>query len=131
MSAKEVVEELATKVRNGDRIYVFGQAGHDMAYYGAAAGIEDWVQGSTHYDDPAGYLREVAELRGEPRVWFVWTVLGGRGEAHPAWINEYLRTIGREVQRFEDGVAGAALYDLSDPERLDEASAETFPLPPP
>jgi len=128
-SGKGVVEELAGQVREGDRIYVYTQARHDMAFYGGRAGLEGWVQGDRHFEDPRGYLREVDALRGGSRAWFVWVVLD---EDHPGWIQDYLGEIGTELQSIgEDGSgsAGAVLYDLSDPVRLDGASAESFPLP--
>jgi hypothetical protein len=99
-----------------------------MAFYGKRAGIEDWMQGERHYDDPRGYLREVDVLRGEPRVWFFWVRLD-RDE--PALIRSYLGTIGRELERIPAeplSATGAVLYDLSDTERSGRISAESFPL---
>jgi hypothetical protein len=51
-------------------------------------------------------------------------------------IRSYLETIGREVDRIEDpygnkgkSEAAAYLYDLSDPQRLAQSNAETYPVP--
>lgn len=128
--ARNVVEKLATEIQPGDPIYVYTQGRHAMAFYGGRAGIEEWIQGERHPDDPRGYLREVDALRGEARAWYVWVDLSGDGT--PDWIRSYLDEIGTEVDRIpEDGFrrTGAVLYDLSDPERLEAASAESFPLP--
>jgi hypothetical protein len=126
---RSVLTELAQRRRPADRIYVYTQGRHDMAYYGSRAGIEVWLQGEQHYDDPRGYLREVDVLRGEPRVWFFWVRLDGD---EPDLIRSYLDTIGREVERIPaepQSTTGAVLYDLSDTERSTRISAESFPLP--
>jgi len=125
---REVLSELAQRQRPADRIYVYTQARHDIAFYGRRAGLGEWVQGERHYDDPRGYLREVDTLRGSPRVWFFWVRLD-RDE--PAWIRDYLATIGRELERIPDGEfdeTGSVLHDLSDPEKLAAATADSFPL---
>lgn len=99
-----------------------------MAFYGGRAGIEEWIQGERHYDDPRGYLLEVNALRGSPRAWFFWVNVGGGPD--PAWIREYLGTIGKELDRIPDdlsGSSGAVLFDLSDRERWRAASADSFP----
>lgn len=131
-SGRDVVEELAGQVREGDRIYVYTQGRHDMAFYGGRAGLESWIEGGRHPDDPRAYLRELDALRGASRAWFFWVDLDA--SEHPGWIRDYLGVIGTERQQIwagEPGSSGAALFDLSDPERLDEASAESFPLPTP
>lgn len=124
-----VLEELSRRLEPGDRLYVYTQGRHDAAFYGRRAGIDRWIQGERHYDEPRDYLREADALRGSARAWFFWVRLG-RDE--PAWIRDYLSTVGRELDRIESRdftATGAVLYDLSDPTRLDAASAETFPTP--
>lgn len=126
---RPVLEQVAERHRDGDRIYVYTQGRHDMAWYGRSAGLEAWIQGDRHYEEPRRYLREVDALRGSPRAWFFWVRLD-RDE--PGWIRSYLATIERELERIpEDGFdgAGAVLYDLSDAGRLEAASAADFPLP--
>jgi hypothetical protein len=126
---RAVLTELARRRRPADHIYVYTQGRHDMAYYGKRAGIEVWMQGEQHFDDPRDYLREVDALRGEPRVWFFWVRLD-RDE--PALIRSYLSAIGRELGRIPSepqSTAGAVLYDLSDTERSSRTSAESFVLP--
>lgn len=127
---RDVLTELSRRQRPADRIYVYTQGRHDIAFYGRRAGLREWVQGGRHYDDPRGYLREVDALRGNPRVWFFWVRLD-RDE--PAWIRKYLATIGRELERIPEDDSeetGAVLYDLSDGKKLATATAESFPLAP-
>ena len=125
---RAVLEELAERRLAEDRVYVYTQGRHDMAFYGTRAGIEQWTQGDAHFDDPRGYLREVDALRGTPRAWFFWVQLD---DDEPALIRSYLEAIGRELERIPDdefAATGAVLYDLSDPQRLVRASAASFPL---
>jgi hypothetical protein len=126
---RSVLTDLAERRRPEDRVYVYTQGRHDIAFYGNRAGIEEWIQGDPHFDDPRGYLREIDALRGEPRVWFFWVRLD-RDE--PALIRSYLKTIGHEVERIPDkdpGSTGAVLYDLSDTEQSAQVSADSFVLP--
>jgi hypothetical protein len=126
---RTVLTTLAQRRRPADPVYVYTQGRHDMAFYGKRAGIQDWVQGERHFDDPRGYLREVDVLRGEPRAWFFWVRLDGD---EPDLIRSYLGTIGRELERIPAEpllATGAVLYDLSDTERASRISAESFPLP--
>lgn len=129
---RSVLTDLAERRLLTDRIYVYTQGRHDMAFYGTRAGIEEWTQGDRHFGDPRGYLREIDALRGEPRVWFFWVRLSRPDRDEPALIRSYLETIGREVERIPDKATvstGAVLYDLSDPERSNHVSAESFPIP--
>lgn len=129
VAPRAVLTSLADRRRPDDRLYVYTQGRHDMAFYGTRAGIGGWIQGERHFDDPRGYLREVDELRGAPRVWFFWVRLD-RDE--PGLIRSYLEAIGEEVERIPDeepGHAGAVLYDLTETDRSRQVSAESFPLP--
>lgn len=126
---RAVLTRLAGELQDGDRIYVYTQARHDIAFYGRQFGITEWTQGERHYTDPRGYLREIDPHRGASRVWFFWVQLD-RDE--PGWIREYLAAIGHERQRIPEGdpgESGAVLYDLSDAARLAAAAADTFALP--
>lgn len=128
---RPVLTELARRHQPGDRIYVYTQGRHAMAFYGRREGLSDWIQGERNYDDQRGYLREVDALRGASRAWFFWVRLD-RDE--PALIRGYLEAIGHELERIapgDDGATGAVLYDLSRPDRLAAAAAESFPLPEP
>lgn len=129
LQPRSVLSELAERRRPTDRLYVYTQGRHDMAFYGKRAGIGHWIEGEPHFDDQRGYLKEVDALRSEPRAWFFWVRLD-RDE--PALIRSYLGTIGWELDRIPDeppGATGAVLYDLSDAERLRRAAADSFPMP--
>jgi hypothetical protein len=125
--ARPVLEELRTRLRPGDAIYVYYAAELAMRFY---ASDMDWVQGTegAQYDSRV-HFRELDRLRGRPRVWFFYT----HGfPCHAEAIRSYLDAIGIERERIEDPfgfrdqrAAEAYLYDLSDPRRLARTDAET------
>ncbi|MGH7567303.1 MAG: hypothetical protein ACREK2_10780 [Gemmatimonadota bacterium] len=127
---RPVLEELGSRWRPGDAIYVYYAAGLAMRFYGPDL---EWIRGTTHQRDSRAYFRELDALRGRPRVWFFYT----HGfPCEPEAIKSYLEAIGTELDRIEDPFgfrgqreAAAYLYDLSDPGRLAQADAETHPFP--
>ena len=127
---RPVLDELRARLEPGDAIYVYYVAGPAMRFY--APDIEG-VLGANHRADGRGYFRELDALRERPRVWFFHT----HGyPCEPDAIRSYLEAIGTELDRIEDpyGLVGqretaAYLYDLSDPERLAGADAETHSYP--
>lgn len=127
---RPVLDELRARLEPGDTIYVYYAAGLAMRFY--APDIVG-VLGANHRADGRGYFREIDALRGRPRVWFFHT----HGyPCEPDAIRSYLDAIGTALERIEDpyGLVGqretaAFLYDLSNPERLAKADAETHSFP--
>lgn len=128
--ARPVLEDLRSRLRPGDAIYVYYAAELAMRFYGPDV---EWIRGTAHQGDSRAYFRELDALRGRSRVWFFHT----HGfPCEPEAIRSYLEAIGTELDRIEDphGLRGqreaeAYLYDLSDPGRLAHADAETHPFP--
>ena len=109
-----------------------------MHFYGSANGIkeDEWTEGGVHYGDTRAYLHEVDSFRGEPRFWLVYTQTA-RFKA-PKSIVAYLDTIGERLDVIPDpygrggqSEAAAYLFDLSEPDHLERADADTFTLPEP
>lgn len=127
---RPVLEDLRPRLRPGDAIYVYYAANLAMRFYGPDV---EWIAGTPHHADTRAYFRELDALRGRPRVWFFQT----HGfPCEPEAIQSYLDAIGTELDHIEDpyGFRGqretvAVLYDLSDPDRLARADAETHPFP--
>jgi hypothetical protein len=127
---RPVLQELRARLEPGDAIYVYYAAGPAMRFY--APDLEG-ILGANHRADERAYFREVDALRGRPRVWFFHS----HGyPCEPEAILSYLEAIGTQLDRIEDpyGLVGqreaaAYLYDLSDPERLAGADAETHSYP--
>ena len=103
--------------------------------YGAEYGLrpDDYEFGRCSKNDRRVFLRDVDRYRGRPRVWFI---AGGVPPYQPSrqTVERYLSTIGTPrasiVIPGERPIApvSAILFDLSDPARLEAASAETFPF---
>jgi hypothetical protein len=120
----------------GDAVHVGFLANSSAIYYGPRFGLQrgDYTLGACHKTDPRAYLRDVDRLRGRKRVWIL-AKNGAVNRVAYATMHRYLETIGvrRATTRVPSGVIDALtldLYDLSDPNRLRAASAETFPAPP-
>jgi len=115
----------------GDAVFVFRSAGLAATWYGPPLGLkaDDYVLGSCHRDDDRIDLRDVDRFRGSPRVWVVTSAVT---PYRPPQRNllRYLDAIGtrREGLTVPSAFFGPAtvhLYDLSDPGRLQAASAAT------
>jgi hypothetical protein len=129
--SRPVLEELARRREPNDLIYVYCGGRHAIEFYGARAGLNGWVQGGCH-DDILTFLRELDAYRGQPRLWFFFTQSHGQ---ETTVIRSYLRAIGRERSAIPDPAGSSGeqetagyLFDLSDPQLLGHATAESFLL---
>ena len=94
----------------------------------------DWTPGTCDRCDTRGFVRQLDQFRGRPRV---WVVLTGHRPFIPARtsMRRYLQTIGvrRDSVAFRSIVFPPTLvelYDLSDPAHLARATAETIKVDP-
>jgi len=133
---KPVFTYLGTHRKTGDPVYVFRSAGLAAMYYGPRNGLgpADYVVGACDRDDERLYLRDVDRSRGLARVWVVTAAVTPLRPPQRN-VTRYLDTIGvrREgltVPSAFFGPASVYLYDLSDPKRLQAASAATFSVEP-
>ena len=124
----------------GDAVYVYSYEIEAIERYAAEYGLApgDYEVGRCSKVDRRVSLREVDRYRGRPRV---WVIAGAVPPFQPPrqTLEQYLSTIG--VPRASIVIEGmrpiapvsTILFDLSDPKRLETATAETFPLvtPPP
>ena len=129
--SRPVLQEIARRDQPGDALYVYCGGRHAIAFYGPRVGLGGWTQGGCH-DNPRAVLRELDGFRGRPRLWFFFTQSHGQ---EAVALRSYLRAIGRELDAVPDpaGYRGesetaAYLFDLSDPDLLGAATAESFPL---
>jgi hypothetical protein len=130
--ARSVLQEVRSRWRHGDLIYVNSGANLAMEFYGERLGLEPWTAAGDYGPDSRAPLFEVDELRGRPRVWFFHTRSVG---CQVNVIRSYMEAIGTEIERIEDphGIRGlheaaAHLFDLSDPERLARSNAAVHPV---
>ena len=131
-----VYKHLQTNRRPGDVVHVAFLANSSAIYYGPRFGLArgDYSLGACNRYDARAYLRDVDRLRGHERVWII-AKNGPVNRIPHATIHRYLETIGirRSSKIVRSGVSDSVslhLYDLSDPQRLRAASADTFPAPP-
>jgi hypothetical protein len=135
---KPVLAHLQQNRREHDAVFVYYGAVPAVRFYGVRYGLppDAYSSGGCHKGDTRQYLRELDPFRGNPRVWVLITA------AHPRWgegddIVRYLDTIGtvgdsmvipsRTVGAYSPP-AEAFLFNLSVPEKLAQATAESFRL---
>jgi hypothetical protein len=135
---KPVMAYLEANWRAGDAVYVFHGALPAFGFYSADYGFResDYVIGGCHRGENVRYREELDAFRGRPRVWVVLT------HAIPSYherddIVSYLDAIGvrRDYFAAQSRAVGylplpaeVMLYDLSDPHRLESATATSIPL---
>ena len=121
----------------GDAVFVTPLAYEAVERYGPAYGLTpaEFRLGTCSKDDRRILMREVDTYRGLPRLWVIASAVPPF-QPPRATVENYLWAIGH--RRLSIAVpsekplfpVSAALFDLSDPERLTKASADTFPLEP-
>ncbi len=125
--ARSVLASVAARRQPGDAIYVYYGAERAMRFYAPRVGIlpSEAIYGTCHRGHPREYLRELDRLRGNPRVWVVFS---HASPAEQSVMSGYLGAIGRRHGTFQAAGAAAELYDLSDSDRLQTSTAETYPV---
>ena len=131
---RPALERLRSQRRPGDILYVYYGAHLGYLFYEPVFDLSalDHVFGQCAREDPRGYLRQLDDFRGRPRVWVL--------VAHDLYderslIFDYLDRIGRAFERTDFQFHGSfspvvlAAYDLTDPDRLSAATPEAFPIP--
>ncbi len=118
----------------GDKVYVLRMQHIGVQFYGSRYGLlpSEWTTDICDRDLIRPYIKDADRFHGVPRLW----VLAGSGRPFApmhAAVRRYLGTIGVKKDSFylpslTLGSVGIELYDLSDPNRLSAASAETFPV---
>ncbi|HEX2684267.1 MAG TPA: hypothetical protein VHL77_10055 [Ferruginibacter sp.] len=114
-----ILKELKKQLQPGDIIYVYHKARFALKFYGPKEGITDYIVAKAD-TTVTPILRDADKLKGNKRVWFVFTQWTER-QTFPDSIKAYLgHVIGREIGKIpdpyggtEDMEAAAYLYDLS------------------
>jgi hypothetical protein len=133
---RALLSYLQSHRKTGDEIYVLPIQRIGMSFYGPSYGLRprDWTTGVCEQNDTRAYIQDVDRYRGVRRLWVA------SGSTRPfrvarASVLGYLNTIGVKKDSLEFPSltmtsVSVELYDLSDPARLQAASAESFPVPP-
>lgn len=114
-----VLHELKKQWQPGDILFVYFKTRHALNFYGAREGITAYRVGG-NYKTIEPYLRQLDSLRGNKRVWFIYSQWTEK-QIFPDSIKSYLcSVIGKEIYKIpdphggtEDLEAAAYLYDLS------------------
>ncbi|HEV7667971.1 MAG TPA: hypothetical protein VGS22_05575 [Thermoanaerobaculia bacterium] len=134
---RPVMQQIAARWQPGDALWVYYGAGQAYAYYSQSIPLAGNVRVATcDRADPRELLRQVDLERGRARVWILMAHGSGPfGFDERGILLDYLETVGRRLDRFHAPAgdttrnrAEAALFDLSDPERLARTTAERFPI---
>jgi protein involved in polysaccharide export with SLBB domain len=127
---------LNVAVLPGDIVYVFPLPSIGVRFYGPRFGLQrsDWIASVCDRNETRAYIKDVDLFRGTPRLWIL------TGGSRPfrfarAAVLQYLGAIGKRTDLLSlpsstYGSVTLELYNLSDPTRLSQADAETFPAPP-
>jgi hypothetical protein len=117
-----------------DAVYVYYNAEHAVGYYGPRYGLplQAVIIGHCPAGDPRRLLTELDQFRGRPRLWVIISHAVGPFRERETILG-YMAAIGLERDKILTGngrlSSSAYLFDLSDPERLRVASANTHILP--
>jgi hypothetical protein len=132
---KTVLAFLRDHRQPGDAVFVYPYMIEAVERYASEYGLApgDYDFGRCSPGDRRAFLRDVDRYRGRPRVWLI---AGAVPPFQPprSDVEAYLSAIGtRKVGLAVDSAkpiypVSATLFDLSDPDRLAAASAETFPI---
>ena len=117
-----VIEHVKANQQEGDRLYIFQRGIYQFKYYAPKYGYQpgDYIIGVEDLSDgeevtPAEWQRyqeDFDRLRGNPRVWVLFSHVDGVPEEKETVVN-YFKTIGKELDYFERPGAFVYLYDLT------------------
>lgn len=100
---------LNANLKPGDALYVYNWALPAFRYY--ANPEMEYVAGGLHVDDPQALLNELGPLRGQPRVWFLFSHVYESGEYNEKdWMLGYLDQIGERRRLFIEPGTSVYLY---------------------
>ncbi len=93
----------------GDTLYVYNWALPAFRYY--ARPDMEYTAGGLLADDPQALLTELDRLRGQPRVWILFSHVYERGEFNEKdWMLAYLNQIGERKRQFIEPGTSVYLY---------------------
>jgi hypothetical protein len=99
-----------------DLIYIYYGARPAFEFYAPLYGFtrNDYIVGLSARNDPAKYLQDIDYLKGNQRVWFVFSHnCSWCGVNEQIFIVEHLNEIGLKRSEFNSDGASVYLYDLT------------------
>ena len=117
--------------QEGDVLYVHYAVKRLFKYYAGRTGFEDddYFKGAKKPDDPAEFLQDLAELRGNRRVWVLFLIRNERTAQERQWFLEQVASLGERVDAIETTGISVFLYDLSQTKNAFRVSRSEFRVP--
>jgi hypothetical protein len=112
---KPVMSCIRSNVLSSDFIYVFHRAGPTFEFYASQFGFakNQYLIGPDAGNDPVEYLQDINNLKGHPRIWFVFSQKCHKCTlSEQAFILEYLNKIGLKISTCSSQGSSAYLYDM-------------------
>ncbi len=112
---KPVMRHVKENKRDGDILYIYRHSRCAFKYYAERFGFasDEYIEGvSSEYGDGV-YIQEINRLRGNSRVWLVFSHIGRKGAKERNLYLYYLDSIGKKTKYFKSDGAEVYLYDLS------------------
>jgi hypothetical protein len=117
---KPVLRFINEQRDKNDIMYIHSASKFAFQYYASRIGLDDmnFVMGKVLYNNWPLYIHDVDELRGNKRVWFLFShILKKKNETEESFILNHLDNIGKRLMGFKQRGASAFLYDLSNQSR--------------
>ena len=113
---KPVMSHISKSHLNTDLIYIYYGARCAFEFYAPQYGFarNDYIAGLSARNDPAKYLQDIDNLKGNQRVWFVFSHnCSWCSVNEQIFILEHLNEIGLKRSEFISDGASVYLYDLA------------------
>jgi len=110
---RPTMEYLRDYRKPGDLVYVYYWAGHAVRYYAPKYGMDmsQFIIGADHHDDPAKYQKDLKALRGNERVWFLFSHVYENGDFNERdYILGILDSFGEKLREFREPGTSVYLY---------------------
>ena len=114
---KPVMDHVRRHQQEEDILYLYYSTWNAFKYYQQRYGYKDgdYITGVVSKDDWSGYASDLDKLKGNDRVWILFSHF--QGDAHRAekqFYEYYLDSIGTRLDAYESEGAAAYLYDLGE-----------------
>jgi hypothetical protein len=112
---RPVMLYLRKRHRSGDIVYLYYATRNAFQYYAERYRLEhiDYIISSPARVNPENYFHELNKLRGNHRVWIVFSHIFERGVDEEVLFVSYLKSIGTLRESFNADGAALYLFDLS------------------
>ena len=110
---KPTLEYLTDYKRDSDLIYVYYNTGPAFRFYAPKFGLDDsgHTIGKDHSSKPENYYDEIDDLKGQGRVWFLFSHIYEKDEFNERdFIMTYVDEVGEKVREFRVPSTSVYLY---------------------